>query len=217
MVFRQNRDGLAMHSPGFPQGFPKVSPGPPQAFSGFQKNRKFAKRVKARWAQLLKKKTKNPQGRPLRSDSLFENRRSPTQTEGRSRAARQAVGAARLSKPQFRRNASAGRPAQSGPRASIEPGGGAPRGPISEPLRVGRAPGPKAAEARGRLERRSKRQGSPKSCGDPALRLGGVGSRRRYRASLSSKGAKTPSLRMQVWPWDSNRGRSRLLTASISW
>ncbi len=206
-----------MPSSGFPQGFPSPKTAPSSVI-GFPKKQKFRQAGQSPSRATFEKKNEKPaRAAPAVGSNVRESAVADPNRRGVFRAARQAVGAARLSKPQFRRNASAGRPAQSGPRASIEPGGGAPRGPISEPLRVGRAPGPKAAEARGRLERRSKRQGSPKSCVDPALRLGGVGSRRRYRASLSSKGAKTPSLRMQVWPWNSNRGRSRLLTASISW
>ena len=106
------------------------------------------------------------------------------------------------------------RRAPSGPCASIESGGGAPRGPVPEPLRSGGGRGRRGARPVGATIE------TPRVA--PTLRRSrastlGVGSRRRYRASLSSKGAKTPSLRMQVWPWDSNRGRSRLLTASISW
>ncbi len=217
MVFRQNRDGSAMPSPSFPQGFPKVSPRPAPSVFGVPKKQKLRQAGQSpSRATFEKKNDKNRKGGPcgwIRCSRIGGRRPKP---RGGSRAARQAVGAARLAMSQFRRNASAERPAPSGPCASIEPGG-APRGPIPEPLRSGGRRGPGAAEARGRLERRSKRHGAPKPCGDPALRFWGVGSRRRYRASLSSKGAKAPSLRMQVWPWDSNRGRSRLLTASISW
>lgn len=71
-----------------------------------------------------------------------------------------------LAKPQFRRNASAGR--QAGLARRLSPA--AARRAGRSQSRCGRA-GAGAAEAPGRLERRSKRQGSPQPCGDPALRL----------------------------------------------
>ena len=66
---------------------------------------------------------------------MFENRRSPTQTEGEGSGPRVKRLGPHLAEAKSRRNASAGRRAKSGPRAAIEPGGGAPRGPIPEPLR----------------------------------------------------------------------------------
>lgn len=112
-------DGLSPKSGWFGHAFPELSPRLPQGLPrpapsvfGVPKKQKFRQAGQSpSGATFEKKKRKKPQRRPLRSDPLFENRRSPTQTRGGFRAARQAVGAARLAKPQFRRNASAARQA----------------------------------------------------------------------------------------------------------
>ena len=143
MAFRQNRDGLAMTSPSFPQGFFPL-PRPAPSVFGVPKKQKFRQAGQSpSRATFEKKNDKTRKGGPcgrIRCSRIGGRRPKP---RGGSWAARQAVGAARLAKSQFRRNASAGRRAQSGPRAAIEPGGGAPRGPIPEPLRQGGRRGPR--------------------------------------------------------------------------
>lgn len=150
-------------------------------------------------------------------DPMFENRRSPTQTEGEGSGPR----AKRLGPQAWRRRSpgatqASGAARKAGPARRLSPA--AARRAGRSRSRCGRA----GAGAQGRRGARPVGATLETPRVAPTLRRSrastlGVGSRRRYRASLSSKGAKTPSLRMQVWPWDSNRGRSRLLTASISW
>ena len=135
MAFRQNRDGLAMTSPSFPQGFPSPKTAP--SVIGFPKKQKFRQAGQSpSRATFEKKKTiKTAKAAPAVGSNVRESAVADPNRGGGFRAARQAVGAAGLAEAKSRRNASVGRRAKSGPRAAIEPGGGAPRGPIPEPLR----------------------------------------------------------------------------------
>lgn len=218
-------DGLSPKSGWFCHAFPELSPRLPQGLPrlapsvfGVPKKQKFRQAGQSPSRATFVKKTKKiRKGCPcgwIRCSRIGGRRPKPRgRIPGRAPSGwGRALGEAADWAQRMRR----GR-APSGPCASIEPGGGAPRGPIPEPLRSGGRRGPRPPRRAAGWSDDRNAMGCPNPAAIPRFVLWCVGSRRRYRASLSSKGAKTPSLRMQVWPWDSNRGRSRLLTASISW
>lgn len=153
-----------MTSPSFPQGFPSPKTAP--SVIGFPKKQKFRQAGQSpSRATFEKKNDKNRKVAPAVGSAVRESAITDP-NEGRVPGRAPSGWGRALAKPLFRRNASAGR--QAGLARRLSPA--AARRAGRSRSRCGRA-GAGAAEAPGQLERRSKRQGSPQPCGDPALRL----------------------------------------------